>query len=307
MIFSFDDSIQTAKVEREMASALELISKKKHQILCSLSLWTWIENTILYSDAYLGRLTREEILKNKAIKDITGIQNTYCTTIHVGYLPGILSLQDIVVILKEPSFVVLENGMYDWAVITKWAELLKNDRTFKDINRMVCDAINSKELQGEHAGGGNGTISNRLLMLKPRYGNAAIYKLTAIFDSDKRSIDDECHNTSLINFLSIQQFKGHELHKREMENYFPLKNYHSAGMVKKRDWGFPTYSEEEWDYEDIEQLDFIQYSKNFLPRLTEYIEKKQLLQRVDHHKIPTTNGAPINEIQSIILLLAKYI
>lgn len=205
-------------------------------------------------------------------------------------------------LVSQPSLVIVENEQNDWAVIRKWIDLLKNDRTYKDVNTIVCKRKDANDFRAYNAGS-SGQIANSIAQRHAIYGSTIPYKVTTLIDSDKRDADDDFKDEKIIQAMEEAGIEGHILHKREMENYFTEANYRAAGIIAPG-VPVPVYTDEEWDFIDIENASFTNYKKKQLPTLVQYLDKPSLLSRVDVRKV-TYNGEVINEIQMIILKFAK--
>ena len=304
MIFQIDLSVIAAKQDRELAKAIDLISSEGHYLDCTSQVYEYIETKVLVN-AYLGTISIDEIRKNKEMFAPTALKRNYCTTILVGYGVNMLTINEVLFMLSKQSKLVLENGTYDWSTVKRWVDVLKNDRNYKSLNQMVMRSIDTHKLVVEHAGGAGG-IRQRMEALQSEYGeNVARHKLLTVFDSDKISETDAGnHNEKLISFLSECNFLWHELYKREMENYYSVKTYRLAGLVKDESLDeLNSLTPQAYDYLDIEKSDNLSYTKRHMPLLAKYMDGDRLAERVSHHIRP--DG--INEIQEIILLLAKYV
>lgn len=305
MIFQIDLSVITAGQERELAKAIDLISSEGHYLDCTSEVYEYIETKVLVN-VYLGTISIDEIRKNREMFAPTALKRKYCTTILVGYGVNMLTIKEILFMLYKQSKLVLENGTYDWNTVKRWVDVLKNDRNYKSLNQMVMKSIDTHKLVGEHAGGAGG-IRQRIEALQSEYGeNVSRHKLFAVFDSDKISeTDTGNHNEKLISYLSEHNFLWHELYKREIENYYSVETYRLAGLVKDMDSlaELNSLTPQAYDYLDIEKSNNFSYTKKHMSLLAKYMDGNRLVERVNHHIRP--DG--INEIQEIILLLAKYV
>lgn len=110
-------------------------------------------------------------------------------------------------------------------------------------------------------------------------------------------------------YLESNRIKGHELRKREIENYFSVNTYKRAGFLKDEQVA-RAMTAEEWDFHDIGKSNIIRKTDNTgketaiekkdVETLSRLLTKEDLKERV---LIPTG----YDEIQSIILQLAKFI
>lgn len=296
MIFRIDESVskQSVDVIRLFAKALLRAGENLHLIDVSPTMRGWIDRTIIQNPdhKYLGSYDCEDIVRNKELWDIKTMQKQNLRTVLVGYETNMISVEQMCLLVNEPSLVILENGYFDWMVLCKWVSLYKKDRSLGSIFMMVHKAItHHKTLRGHNAGGCD-NIQNVMRALMPLYSDMYRFRLTTIFDSDKVSKEDTSeHHRTLKTFLNDKEIFFHELEKREIENYFPLQSYEKAELRQSEvleDWNL------EWDYVDLGKASFLQFQKSDIAKLCDVVEKEDL------ETIET-------EIKDIILHLAKYI
>ena len=302
MIFSIDDSVmrQGENVALVFASSLQKAAEKRHYVEMSPPMQQWIDNELFGSDKYLGTLACESLVNNMEFWNPASICKRHQTTVTVGYGSGMLSVEEMALLVEEPSVVVLENGRYDWAAIKRWIELYRKEREFKTINQQVHRAVTNHWLREHHAGGGSGSIVNVMTVLIPIYKGLHALRLTAIFDSDKTSAHDTVdHNQSLKAFLNENHIGWHELAKREIENYFDFETYRRAGLLTDNTQTC-TMSLEEWDFHDIGKDKWFKMEKKDVEKLSDALTKDEL-------KKHAADLSGKDEVQDIILHLAKYI
>lgn len=306
MIFKFDDSIKnvSGQVAKATAELIKSISINSHNISCENSVWKWIEDNLLKNTTYTSRWDYDIISKNLELRDISLEKQKYLSEVIVGTNHDMLTPQEALVLVNKPSLVIVENETNDWPVIRKWIDLFKNEKKYKTINTIVCKRKDNKYLKAYNAGS-CGQIINTIDQRIKEYGRGTKYKITTVLDSDKTNPTDAFSNEKLkiMDHLSDKNIEGHILFKREMENYFPIKVYEKAKKIKGNK-DIPKFTEEEWDYVDVENTDFIKYKKKDLPELTEYLEKNDLYERINTQNI-NYMYENMNEIQMIILKLAK--
>ena len=303
MIFKIDSSLKNAegKSAKELADLILHISNAQHNIVCEPDMWKWMTEHLLINE-YLSNWDIQLINGNKQLRDITHAKSRYLSTVTIGMEAGMFSPAEADKLVSQPSLVIVENEQNDWAVIQKWIDLLKNDRTYKDVNTIVCKRKDAKDFRAYNAGS-SGQIANSIAQRQAIYGSTIPYKVTTLIDSDKRDADDDFKDEKIIKAMEEAGIEGHILHKREMENYFTEANYRAAGIIAPG-VPVPVFTDEEWDFIDIENASFTNYKKKQLPTLVQYLDKPSLLSRVDVRKV-TYNGEVINEIQMIILKFAK--
>lgn len=311
MIFYFDSSIIDKSNARIIASYLKLIHEQKHKIdYADPSVWTFMENEVLTTN-YLGRLDIEAIKENQELRDVRRTDRGYLCIVEVGKNYNQIDLKTLGIILTNKSYIVLENSHYDWCPIKVWIDMLKNDRDYKDINRKVAYAVEQKWICPEHAGGGNGTIVNKIKDLEASiFLSATRIKVTTIFDSDKKSapIPSE-KNEALKTYLNDNSFNYHEWDRREIENYIPLRIYKAAGLVNQN-IKEPDTQPENWNYEDLPKHPYFigKYKKDKLQHLARYIDDQSVRETfVDKSYENPYDKHMVTEIQHVIFMLAKYI
>ncbi len=311
MIFHLDSSIINKAYAHNLASYLKLIHEKKHKIdYDNPSVWEFIEREVL-STAYLGKLDIDLIKENTELREVNNVDRGYLRTVCIGTKPGMVDLTTLGIILTTNSCVVLENSHHDWWPIKYWIDFVKNDRDYKEINKKVSEALALKWIYPEHAGGGDGTITNKIVDMEGTTYSAAItFKVTTIFDSDKVSATiPSTKNKGLKKYLNDNGFGYHEWERREIENYIPLRIYKNCNLCQ-RNQTEPDTTPEVWNYTDIGEHPYFKgkYTKDKLPMLAKNIDKssvresfatKSFVNSVDNHQV--------SELQYVIFLLAKYI
>lgn len=316
MIFKFDNSLKTDDDAQKLRLArfLVKINEDCHRIDRNGCFISFIEKEVLINN-YLGQLEIEHIECNRELFNVTSSNRNDLRCITIGYGSDMYTPDDVNIILNEPSIIVVENKRNDGSVIHRWAECYSDEDHIGDLNQMVLEALDKQRVRFINAGGGNGTIRKSIEDNAIVYGHCPQIKITTVFDSDKSSIDDnETHNRSLIEFLESNNYTYHCLVKREMENYFPIEVFAACGLVN---YGFeiPNYSKEEWDYLEIKEdkdkrpgeLEFLSYEKKDLPNLSAKAEMKHFKKRVQHQKKHNSHYGEVDEIQHILLKIAKFV
>lgn len=311
MIFKFDDSVKTDddKERHLLAKCLRLMNEKGHKVDRNGCYFDFVEK-VVQGTMYMGQMDINQIENNHELFDVTNAHRDDYTCLTMGMGEGMYSPSDILVILEKDSLVVVENASYDSQVIKRWAESYSDeDGKIGDVNKAVYDALDEGRLMFLNAGGGDGTITLKIKDQLPFYGNNPQLKITTVFDSDKKSADDEgIHNQSLKTYLEENGYTYHCLVKREMENYFPLKVYEKCGIAVEG-YVFPEFTSDEWDYVEVDKLEGLKekYEKKMLPELAKRSKKKHFKQRVAHQKKYNSHYGEVDEIQHVLLMLAQYI
>jgi hypothetical protein len=266
------------------------------------------------------------------IMDYIEEQSAYITLTHKHYLTTIivsnisdstyLNPSDAYAILKSKSYVILENGTNDWkfikAIITKYAK--HGER--RNIYKLIKKHLDNRYLEAIHAGG---NINDRLRQ-EIQENQKPIKRLATIFDSDKSQRDESLKEATmkLIEFLkqknrddfSTLEYEmsdliiWHVLHKRELENYLPIKIINDNYSIENLSAMLP----EELDFISLkDKIDFKKDSKakqnfkNEFPNffLNDDLTKNQIEQRCEHHKIRV--DTPNHNSEQILIKLAKII
>ena len=310
MIFHIKQSICTLPdVElNTFGKALNTALDKHHFIEYDYSVEKWLHDVMLTNN-YFSKIDLEVLLEDCNMWDKPdGISSANLTLFYVGNGENdTISPKDMLKIVQERSVVVVENADNDWCAIKRWVKLYSKDRTIKSIAEKVHRAITSDLIRPDSNGGGNGTILNCIDRNIQYFLALSKYKITSIFDSDKNSINDSTeHNKVLREGLIARGIEYHELLKREIENYFPLTTYERAKLVTDS-VPLASLNMHEWDYLDVYESPL--YKKCFniekkdVPKLCMELTKDELSERLSSN--PPQND--YNEVQRIILLLAKYI
>ena len=288
---------------QSIADLLREVVRQDGYLSLDKEAWEQVEQIVLNSNDYLGNRDKELVRARLAQRPSKLIKEN---TLNIAVGGETFTADEAIFMLQRPSEVLLENAEYDWSVLDKWSELLINDKQWKNLFAELRKAIKQSKLKSLHAGGsGMVTVAKQAHIHAPRI---APCKLIAIFDSDKCSkTDNQDHHEALKRDLDNWDFEYYELYKREMENYFPAESYKMARLVKEESEE-PVYTAEQWDFVDIEKgVPFIIYDKKKLTLLTNYIDKKQLLERVSHQPILVWKSESVNEVQFVLLSMCKYI
>ena len=305
MIFTLDDTLMENKdCLNVLAKFLLLACEKEQKVKCSAKMFDFLETQVLKND-FLGRQDIELICSNESLWDISTAYENAFTSVIVGLSSEMISIDIAMQILSNKSRVVLENSSNDWPTIKKWVEFFNTKiRTkYKTVNSIVYKAILNKWLVQEHAGGGGGTIALRLKSLADEnYADIDRYKLTTVFDSDKTGINDGDKHKSLFRYLDEHRIYGHELIKRELENYYSWEAYTLAHKTSTPNP--PTNDEGVYDYLDIAKCDNINLQKQDMADMAAFMSPKRLVKRLQNNQAQFGGEY---EVQKIILMFAKVI
>lgn len=304
MIFKLDKSLLVSTDKKIFANFISIASKENQKVDCTERIWSYIEQQILNTN-YLGKIDIDEIRENVDLRDIKTIYRTHFTEILVGNGDGMINIHVALQILTNESYLILENSRYDWPTIKKWIEIFdgKVGAKYKTVNSIVHNAVKNKKILPDHAGGCGTNIVNRIQTLRnDKYAQIYSFKLSTLYDSDKNSKEDESKHQELEEYLSENHILGHELIKREIENYYSWDAYKEAGFVKGTQ-SLPPIGEE-YDYTDIPTCGLFNLKKSNMETMPRYIKHNRLIRRIQNNMIDC-NGE--YEIQVIIFMLAKII
>lgn len=272
-----------------------------------------------------------EILESIYKKDayITENHLHYLTNITIGLSSNEINPEKAYLFLSKPSKIVLENSTNDWKFIKGITHKYSKSSKRKNIYKLLYKAIISNQIEPENAGG-KGGVKQRIIDLEVRYGKIFLMKIATVFDSDKKSKNEEFSQTTknLIGFLKEVPFNEtnsdysetdlcfwHILDKREIENYLSpeIIEYHfpterdNCEILKQLDKEILNY----YDYESIfKDIDV----KNEFPKLFLSDElKRNDLEQVCKDKVfkiefPNSRTlADVSEIEYLLTNLAKII
>jgi hypothetical protein len=237
-------------------------------------------------------------------------------------------------IITERSKIIVENGINDWKFIKGIVQKYSNAKTNRrSIYKLLDQAIKDENVESDNSGGVGEVIKvSQNWINQPRYRNIFKYKLMAIFDSDKSSLNGFItpHKSKIEYFKSkpIQTLQPddyeynestdviiwHILHKRKIESYTPLnvlfKKFPSITQNQKKDLESKSNAELdfiEYDYSNI-GIGKQEIKEKFPEMFLSDFSYRELEQRCEHHKcfLPEANEL-ISEIEKILLKMVKII
>lgn len=304
MIFKLDESVLASTDKKTFANFISIASKANQKVDCTESVWNYIEQQILNTN-YLGKIDIEEIKENVDLRDIKTIYRTHFTEVLVGNGEDMINIDVALQILNNESYIILENSRYDWPTIKKWIETFdgKVGDKYKTINSIVHNAVKNNKLLPDHAGGCGRNIINRIETLRNgKYAQIYSFKLSTIYDSDKKSKEEGTKHPELEEYLSENHILRHELIKREIENYYSQAAYEEAMLAKGKN--VLPLGDEEYDYLDITKCGLFNLKKSDMENMPLYIKPKRLIRRIQNNMADFKGEY---EIQVIIFMLAKII
>lgn len=260
---------------------------------------------------------------------ITDLHKFYLNSIVIGVRPGEVSPSIALKLLSEPALVLLENSTNDWNFIRGIIRNYCTHKRKKNIFEMIDEAVECYNLIPYQVGGGGEFVKVIGTHISGRYRDISLFKLIAIFDSDrgdKDSFNEKWYN--LVRFLKGQEFDRqihenweprsqdiilwHMLYKREIENYIPKDLLFEC---------FPEFSIDDKEIIDVltpDEYDFF----NFDPYLEDHKNESskiflkeqirtQIQQRCSHHLVSAEKHnkilEQIEEPEFILQKLAKLI
>lgn len=304
MIFKLDKSILDSTDKKTFANFISLASKANQKVDCTEIVWSYIEKHILNTN-FLGKIDIDEIRENIDLRDIKTIYRTHFTEVLVGNGEDMINIHVALQILTNESYIILENSRYDWPTIKKWIETFdgKVGAKYKTINSIVHNAVKNNKLLPDHAGGCGRNIINRIETLRNgKYAQIYSFNLSTVYDSDKNSKEDTPKHQELEKYLSDNHILGHELIKREIENYYSQAAYEEARLAKGTN--VLPLDDEVYDYLDIPTCGLFNLKKSNMETMPRFIKQNGLIRRIQNNMVDC-NGE--YEIQVIIFMLAKII
>lgn len=261
-----------------------------------------------------------ELVSNAPLYEITLLKRKYLTTIEVD---GSFTPEEYLNLFGNPSFVLVENGPYEWPVYKMMMDVYKKDKEYKNIYAVLLKASNGphRTLQELHAGG-NGTFE-ALINLKeesPEYKGLTRYKIYPVTDSDRESENasyqptpkklyhlfcginnkTDIINRDFIDTLAQPLYNWHMWRKRAIENYFPPEAYEKIGLNADK---YRNYSIPERYFKNVEH-EIVGYEKKNLKCVAKSMSRKDYEDISDKLII---DGNTMSEIQLFLLKMAKVV
>jgi hypothetical protein len=342
MIISFNTTIfqsEDSDVQSKLAEILVALLKDNHFIdnksinnifFDHNNKYSFNESNI--SKAHLSERKRQDlkdyITNNR--KAITQLHRSHLTFLIIGSSVNETNPVDAYKIITERSKVIVENGINDWKFIKGICNKYSSGKTKRrSIYQLLEKAIKEGFVESEHSGGiGEITKIVQRWIEDSRYHNIYMYKLMAIFDSDRKSENDLTPHTKKIFFLkqldkiqpnnyvyeSTDLIIWHILHKRKIENYIPLNVIFN--VITSIDQNQKSYLEALSKVD----LDFIEYNienlgigksdikEKFPDLFIDFFSYRDLEERCEHHKLFLSEANElISEPEQILLKIVKII
>ena len=263
--------------------------------------------------------------QSDCFKKFKGFSSSGCLTRELrAYLTTIIvdgdaySLDDLERIICKESYVLLENGPYEWEVYKTMMSVYQRDRQFGNLFQLLVLARNKGFLASLNCGGYG--------MVKPMieqqeqgaYENVFSEKSCIVFDRDTNDdVSFDSNKNALFQLfcnkksdtvtdqdvytLNQNPYHWHMWYKREIENYLTNDHYEENGIDTS---GFPQ-SLQQRDYFKITPESAPGYQKSKLFSIAEKMNK------ADYDsmglKMFFMNGINMSEIQLFLLKLVKII
>lgn len=300
MIFELDKSLVDYHDSSRLVKVLLKMSEQGHHVLISDQSLLYKIQELLLDTRFCSSEDCKLIMANQSFWDCNQELQKYLRTITIGSNSDSQhTIEMVEEMLESPSYVFVENGIYDWTALERWIKVKTKSRKFSTINTLVYRMSQRQAILSFHCGG-TGQIADHVEAQQHRLFPHTIHlKSMVVLDSDKTSLEDTSKHTPIINRLRHLGVDVHELYKRELENYFPLECFWECGKANRS----ASFSPAEYDFIDIEHHPMFNYTKSDITDLARKLRLKQLENRVAHHK----NSNDIDEIQEIIFKFAKII
>jgi len=289
----------------------------------------------LISQRYLSprhQISLRDFLSRKSRVNITTLHKQHLVHIVVGIDVSNKEFhpESVYRIIKERSKIILENGINDWKFVQGICQKYSGSRTKRrSIYQLIDQAMKTGIIESENCGGiGELKKVTQRWIDEDRYKNIFLYKLMAIFDSDRKTSDELTRHKNQVEYFKKRNIDTntdckyehtdlilwHILYKRKIENYMPLdvllKHITSITQAQKNNLITKTYKE----------LDFLEYDHNnieigkspiknkFPEMLLNDVSYHDFEKRCEHHKIFLEEAKEcVSEIEQILLKIAKIL
>lgn len=342
MIFSFDRSV----FDSEDDAVHRVVLKILQSFLEDGFIWDsdnldelFVDEEVIFSSKFAERMLppaiKDDLINTIEIiiqksNYVSATHKFYLTQFVIGFGEGMLSPEDALKLMIEPSKILLENGRNDWKFIKGIAKNFKRHPRNKTIYSLVNNAIEQKRIIPEHTGGGGEMLN----ILEEKFNmESELFlklKLSIIFDSDRESVGtmNPTWNKLLCFLKDVDDFdqnveenlkhnerdkiRWHMLYKREIENYIPLTGYQADPfeLEQANTDEISNFTPDEHDFFNFGK--FKEIDKN---NVGKFFLKDQLRESLQHrcshhfekHSLPNGTLEDISEIEKILLMLAKLI
>lgn len=307
MIFKIDNTFYnslTAPVRSELYCD---IIQHGHYVDCVYGLRQKFYDDI---DAHGSTLQKNTKEKDPSM-NLSTMFKQYLTTIDVNSL----TWEQLTAMIKKPALLLVENEVNETEVyrdiICKYA---KRDKSFKSLFMKLDETVRNEDFEFDQVGGCTQLVPMYKSHDDGKYHHTANWKICILSDRDAggaKELDD--NKKGLLSFAcgkTISTVTDNDIYVlnqspviwhiwcfREIENYFPAKQYELIGL-DPASCGDKT---PDWHYRDLSKIP--DYSKNDLPKLIKGMSYDDYEDGLIH--FPSQGG--ISEMQLFLLKLVRII
>lgn len=278
-----------------------------HYVDCGFQLRESFYNDI----AVHGSTLQKDMIEKDPSLNLPTLFKQYLTTVDVNKLTE----EQLEAMVVKPALLLVENAANErqvyYEIIRKYA---KQDKSFKSLFIKLADAFSNEDLDVDQAGGYtqltplfeshdrtkyNGVARMKICMLADRDTNSNAY-----FDGNKNAFfkfvcgKDSSHvEDADVYTVDQASYIWHVWYFREIENYFPAKQYAAIGLD-------PSQAEDsiaDWHYKDLSSIPG--YEKKHLAKLTKGMSYDDYETGLQH--FPSQGG--VSEMQLFLLKLVRII
>jgi hypothetical protein len=260
-----------------------------------------------------GSSIQKDMVKNDPSLKLPTLFKQYLTTIDVNTVDS----RQLSTLINRPALLLVENEVNETVVyrdiIRKYA---KRDRNFKSLFEKLNETVMNEDLDFDQAGGCTQLAPMYQSHDSGKYHNTAKWKICILADRDTKcateNLDD--NKKSLIAFTcgkAINTLNDNDIYNlaqtpviwhlwyfREIENYFPAKQYLSIGLDPSK----VEKSPQDWHYKDLSTIP--SYDKKKLKDLTKGMTYEDYEDGLHVFQLP---GGTLSEIQLFLLKLVRII
>lgn len=307
MIFQIDQPYYDRMAAPDRSQLYSDIILHGHYVDCTYSL-----RMSFYDDIKAnGSTLQKNLMEKDPSMQIPTRFKEYLTTIDV----NTVECEQLYVLINKPALVLLENEVNERAVYTdiihKYA---KRDKSFDTLYKKLEESMENEELDFDQAGGVGQIVPLFQSHDRCKYRGMSKWKMCMLIDRDtKNNTYFSSKNNAVFSFtcgkdnttitdddiysLGQTPYIWHMWYFKEIENYFPEKQYKAIGLDTKQ----APNEVQDWHYKKMG--DFPGYNKNNLSMLTKGMTYDDYEDGLQH--FPNAGG--ISEIQLFLLKLVRII
>lgn len=260
-----------------------------------------------------GSSLQKDIVKNDPSLNIPTLFKEYLTIIDVNKVDG----EQLHTLINKPALLLLENEVNETNVycdiIRKYA---KRDKSFKSLFEKLKETVDNEDFEFDQVGGCTQLAPMYQSHDNGKYHHTANWKIciladrdtsspTEVLDENKKGLlaftcgkDLSTLTDSDVYILTQSPIIWHIWYFREIENYFPAKQYKLIGL----DPDICKDRNPEWHYRDL--CTIRGYDKNFLSKLTKGMTYEDYEEGLRVFHLP---GGTVSEMQLFLLKLVRII